>query len=68
MSPLKNLLSDKREFHVVERWKWYFIASGGILLLAIILIFVIGLNIGVDFTGGYSLEVKYSSHALSADN
>lgn len=68
MNLFKNLHDDTKKFHIVEYWKWYFIISGVILLTAIILIATIGLKLGVDFSGGYSLEVKYNAGDLTSDN
>lgn len=57
-----------KEFHIVENWKKFFIASGSIFLVAILVLAIFGLKLGVDFTGGYSLEIKYTSHKLTNDN
>lgn len=59
----------KRDWHIVDHWKYFFIASGAIILLGIILLFIpqIGLNLGIDFEGGYSMEIKYGA-ALTKEN
>jgi preprotein translocase subunit SecF len=59
----------KRDWHIVEYWKYFFIASGAIIILGIVLLFIpqIGLNLGIDFEGGYSMEIKYGA-ALTKDN
>lgn len=63
---LNNFFS--KDFHIVENWKRFFIASCSIWLAAIIVISIFGLKIGVDFTGGYSLEIKYTSFMLTKEN
>ncbi|MCL2751274.1 MAG: protein translocase subunit SecF [Firmicutes bacterium] len=60
MNPFKNLQDQDKEFHIVEHWKWYFAISGAILLIALILLCTIGMKIGIDFAGGYSISVQYS--------
>ncbi|HEY8423513.1 MAG TPA: protein translocase subunit SecF [Clostridia bacterium] len=59
----------KRDWHIVEQWKWFFLASGLIILLGIVLLCIpqIGLNLGIDFEGGYSVEIKYGT-ALTKEN
>ena len=59
----------KRDWKIVDQWKYYFIVSGLIILLGIILLCVpkIGLNLGIDFEGGYSMEIQYGG-TLSKDN
>lgn len=51
----------KRDWKVVDHWKYYFLVSGLIILLGIILLCIpkIGLNLGIDFEGGYSMEIQY---------
>lgn len=49
-----------KDFKIVENWKKFFIASCSIWLVAVLVISIFGLKLGVDFTGGYSLEIKYA--------
>ncbi|HEY8443769.1 MAG TPA: protein translocase subunit SecF [Clostridia bacterium] len=67
MSQKQSLFN--RDWHIVDKWKYFFIASGAIILLGLILLFIpqIGLNLGIDFEGGYSMEIKYGA-ALTKDN
>lgn len=59
----------KRDWKIVDKWKYFFLASGIIILLGIILLCIpqVGLNLGIDFEGGYSMEIKYGG-ALTKDN
>ncbi|HHW90312.1 MAG TPA: protein translocase subunit SecF [Clostridiales bacterium] len=59
----------KRDWNIVDKWKYYFIASSIIIILGIILLCVpkIGFNLGIDFEGGYSMEIKYGP-ALTKEN
>lgn len=66
----KKLSLFKRDWHIVEQWKYYFLISGFIIILGIVLLCIpkIGLNLGIDFEGGYALQVNYSSGELTKDN
>ena len=61
-NPIENLL--EKDFHVVEKRKILFAIPLGIVLIAAILMiifnFTLGspLNLGTDFTGGYTVDVK----------
>ncbi len=65
MSKLSNLLN--KELKIVEKRKITFIVPAIIVLLAVILMiiyhFTLGsaLNLGMDFTGGYTVNVKLST-------
>ena len=58
---ISNLLD--KEFHVVEKKKIFFLIPVGIVVLTAILMLIYGLvlgsplNLGMDFTGGYSMDV-----------
>lgn len=53
---MSNLM--KKDFHVVERNKIWFSVSLAIILIGFIVMCIFGLNVGIDFTGGGSLEIK----------
>lgn len=67
MSEKKSLFN--RDWKIVEYWKYYLIIPSVIIIIGLILLFIpkIGFNLGIDFEGGYSLEVKYGS-ALTEKN
>ena len=44
---------------IVEKRNWFFLISIVIIIPGLISLFVWGLNLGVDFTGGSLLEVKF---------
>jgi len=43
----------------IGKRKWYFLASGVIILAGIISLLVAGLNLGIEFTGGEQVTVKF---------
>ena len=45
---------------VIKHRKKFFTLSGLLVLISLILIFTQGLNIGIDFTGGSAVEIRYS--------
>lgn len=57
---MRNLISDT-DFDFMGRAREAGIISGALLFIAIVAILVRGLNFGVDFTGGYTIEVSYAS-------
>jgi preprotein translocase subunit SecF len=57
----------KKDWAIVEKWKTFFIVSGAIILAGIIIAAIVSFNLGIDFAGGYSVEIKYSS-GLDKDN
>jgi len=57
---MRNLISETN-FDFMGRARLAGIISGSLLLIAIGAILIRGLNFGVDFTGGYTIEVSYAS-------
>lgn len=47
-------------FNIIGRRKIYFIFSGAITLIGVILFFIFGINWGIDFRGGTLWELKFS--------
>src|SRR5713101_7608298 len=51
-------------YDFVGKRKWFYAASGGLMLLSVIwILFVGGLNYGIDFTGGALVQVRYDKPA-----
>src|SRR3970282_1566747 len=51
-------------YDFVGRRRWFYLASGGLVLLSLIWIFFVGgLNYGIDFTGGALVQVRYDKPA-----
>jgi len=57
---MRNLISET-DYDFMGRARLAGIISGSLLLIAIGAILIRGLNFGVDFTGGYTIEVSYAS-------
>lgn len=55
---MRNIFSDTN-FDFMGRYRLAFGLSGTLIVLAILAIVFRGLNFGVDFTGGYTIEVGY---------
>ena len=51
-------------YDFVGKRRWFYVASGGLMLLSLIwVLFVGGLNYGIDFTGGALVQVRYGKPA-----
>ena len=51
-------------YDLVGKRRWFYLASGGLMLLSLVWIFFVGgLNYGIDFTGGALLQVRYDKPA-----
>jgi preprotein translocase subunit SecF len=51
-------------YDFVGKRKWFYAASGGLMLLSLIwVVFIGGLNYGIDFTGGALVQVRYDKLA-----
>lgn len=48
-------------FNIIGKRKFYFIFSGALTLIGIILFFIFGINWGIDFKGGTLWELKFPS-------
>jgi preprotein translocase subunit SecF len=63
---LKDLYHERTNFNFLDRkWRWALLS--GVIILAGVLGFALrgGLNLGIDFTGGQSWEVKVHGHTPS---
>ncbi|NND92552.1 MAG: protein translocase subunit SecF [Granulosicoccus sp.] len=59
---MRSLISDTN-FNFMGRYRAFFMVSAAMLAVAILAIAIRGLNLGVDFTGGYTIEVGYEQPA-----
>ena len=57
---MRNFVSDTN-IDFMSRGRWAAIVSGSLLVISLLAILVRGLNFGVDFTGGYTIEVGYQN-------
>ncbi len=56
---MRNFLSTPPNIDFLKIKKFGYITSGVLVLISLILIFVKGFNLGLDFTGGTSIQVKF---------
>ena len=61
----ENFLANVK-FDFIGKCKYSFIASGTVLVLSVISFFVLGLNLGTDFTGGRAYTIRFDK-AVSAE-
>lgn len=47
-------------YNIIKKKKIWFICSGILMAVSIIVLFIWGLRLGIDFTGGSLLEISYS--------
>lgn len=59
---MRNLISNPAIDFMAHR-RTAAILSGALMILALLIILIRGLNFGVDFTGGYTIEVGYQDSA-----
>lgn len=51
-------------YDFIGKRRWFYVASGGLMLLSLVWIFFVGgLNYGIDFTGGALVQVRYEKPA-----
>lgn len=51
-------------YDFVGKRRWFYLVSGGLMLLSLVWIFFVGgLNYGIDFTGGALVQVRYDKPA-----
>lgn len=50
---------QKKPFKFIQKTKIWFSASGAAVLVSLVLIFTFGLNLGIDFTGGSLMELRF---------
>ena len=55
---MRNIIGEIN-FDFMGRTRFAYFTSGALLVIAILAIAIRGLNLGVDFTGGYTIEVGY---------
>ncbi len=53
----------KKDYHIVEKTKWFALISLVIVLVAAVMMVVRGMNIGIDFTGGATIEFELDTFA-----
>jgi len=62
------LSNFKKNFQIVEKYKlWYSISIGIVFLGALFMLLFSGLNLGIDFTGGSTIEVNAGSFITISD-
>ncbi len=64
---VSKAIKKRRHFNFVKYSKPAYLVSGAIIVIGFILIFVQGLNLGVDFKGGRSYVVSFSKPVVATD-
>ena len=54
-------------FRIIQNRKFYFTFSGLLMLISVLALIFWGLNLGIDFTGGSLMEIKYSGQKASIE-
>lgn len=57
---MRNLISETN-FDFMGRYRYAMMLSGALIAIAFLSLAVRGLNLGVDFTGGYTIEAGYET-------
>ncbi len=55
------------QFNIIGRKRYWFAVSGILIIIAIIAIAVLGLNLGLEFQGGYQLRLTLNEPATQGD-
>ena len=61
MNFFKKWLNSLKSYDIVKHTKKYFIGSGSIILIGLLVILIFGFNLGIDFTGGTVLKINIGS-------
>ncbi len=62
----KNILANPN-YDFMGKRKIAYMISGGVIAIGVIVLFVHGLNVGVDFTGGRSYVVQFSAPVVPSE-
>jgi preprotein translocase subunit SecF len=65
MSLWSRLQEGETNISFVSRWRIWFAVSGSIIVLGLIALFTWGLNLGIEFEGGYSWEAPAGDTSVS---
>ncbi len=66
-TPLSHVINGQPNYNFIGNRKIAYIFSSSVILIGIILIFIQGLNLGVDFKGGRSYIVTFNSPVESTN-
>ncbi len=58
---MRNLIGSNIKYDFMGKRKIALIVSGTLIVISLLALLIRGLNLGVDFTGGYTIEVGYQS-------
>jgi len=61
MNFFKKWLNSLKSYDIVKHTKKYFIGSGSVILIGLLVVLIFGFNLGIDFTGGTVLKINIGS-------
>ncbi len=62
-----KFFNEEPSFDIISKIPVFWKASGSVLVVCIGLLAVVGLNFGIDFSGGYEIQVKFPKAVTEAE-
>ncbi len=66
-SPISKIIKKRKHFEFVKNSRMAYMISSAIIILGFVLLFVKGLNMGVDFKGGRSYVISFNEPVQATD-
>ena len=62
-----KFFKEEPSFDIIGKIPVFWKASGSVLVVCVALLAVVGLNFGIDFSGGYEIQVKFPKSVTEGD-